>query len=209
MTPIAELLHFGRAHPLHVLLFEPMFEEANRTRRLFAEMARALDRAGIGVTFAELEGMGEDTRDSSGVSLEGWRTQATALAIEIKPTVIASARGGALIDGCGDTAKGWWRFAPETGARTARDLRRTKLAGNSGLYAGHALDESLLTALDTSEALAVARLRTVRLASDAQPADVKIEGSPMWRRAEPGEDAALSAALAADLADWTRQCASG
>ena len=61
--------------------------------------------------------------------------------------------------------------------------------------------------LEAATPALVAPLRTVRLESDAAEADAKVAGSPLWRRAEPGEDAALAAALAADLAAWTKQCA--
>ncbi len=46
--------------------------------------------------------------------------------------------------------------------------------------------------------------RTVRLASDPAPADIKIDGAPLWRRAEPGNDLILAALLASDIADWVR-----
>ena len=49
-------------------------------------------------------------------------------------------------------------------------------------------------------------MRTVRLESDAKPADAKLPGSPLWRRAEPDNDIALAMALADDIAAWIRQC---
>ena len=197
---------WGAEHRLQVLVFEPLFEEANRTRRLLATVARALGACEIGVTTFCLPGTGESLIDVATVRLADWRTEASGAIATIKPTVIASLRGGSLLDDRG-RAKGWWRFAPETGARIVRDLRRTQLAGESGLYAGHRLSDAFPAELETATVAPVAPLRVARLERDAGEADVKLPGTPLWRRAEPGEDAELAAAIAADLAEWTMTCA--
>ena len=36
--------------------------------------------------------------------------------------------------------------------------------------------------------------------------DEAIAGTPLWLRAEPGEDAAMADAVAADIAAWSRTC---
>ena len=197
---------WGAEHRLQALVFEPLFEEANRTRRLLATVARALDARDIGVTICCLPGMGESLIDIAGLTLADWRADASVVIAAIKPTVIASLRGGSLLDD-GGNAKGWWRFSPETGARIVRDLRRTQLAGDSGLYAGHRLSDAFLTDFEAATPASVAPLRVARLESDAGEADVKLPGSPLWRRAEPGEDGELAAAIAVDIADWTATCA--
>lgn len=197
---------WGEQHQLQALVFEPLFEESNRTRRMLAMVARALGEREIGVTICCLPGTGESLTDIAGVSLADWRAGAREGIAAIQPTIIASLRGGVLVDDRG-TAKGWWRFAPETGARIVRDLRRTQLAGESGLYAGHRLSDAFLTDLEAATPAAVAPLRVARLESDAGEADIKLPGSPLWRRAEPGEDGELAAAIAADLAEWTMTCA--
>jgi hypothetical protein len=196
----------GRSHALQILILEPLFEEANRCRRLIAEMMRALDTLGIGSTLPFLPGTGESVIDIADVSLADWRQAVATAAEAAKPVVIASLRGGSLIDGCG-AAMGYWRFATETGTRIVRDLRRTQLSGETGLYAGHRLSDKFLAELEAASPPMVMPLRTVRLDRDAQPADALITGSPLWRRAEPGEDAALATVLAHDLAAWVKQCA--
>jgi hypothetical protein len=196
----------GSGHALQILIWEPLFEETNRCRRLIAEMLRALDALGVGSTLPCLPGTGESLADIGDVVLADWHGAATGAVAAVRPIVIASLRGGALLDGCGP-ARGHWRFAPEPGARIVRDLRRTQLAGDTGLYAGHRLSEAFLSELEAAEPAAVAPLRTLRLESDALPADLKVTGTPLWRRAEPSEDAALAAALADDLAAWVKQCA--
>ena len=81
---------WGAQHRLQVLVFEPLFEEANRTRRLLAMVARALDARDIGVTICCLPGTGESLIDIAGVSLADWRADASDAIAIIKPTVIAS-----------------------------------------------------------------------------------------------------------------------
>jgi hypothetical protein len=199
-------LRIGSEQPLQVMVLGPLFEEHNRTRRALVQMARALDDRGVGTIFPDLAGTGESLEPIVRVSIARWHQEAAEAARLLGPTVIASMRGGSLID---DTcrARGWWRFSPETGARIVRDLKRTRLAGASDLYGGHSLSTAFLDDLESAVPAAVAPLRVVRLASETSDADALIDGSPLWRRAEPGEDKALSAALAADLADWVRRCA--
>ena len=196
-------LRFGLNHDIQIIVIEPLFEEANRCRRLIAEVMRGLDTRGVGSSVADLPGTGESPVDIADVRLADWHAATKRLA----PLMIASFRGGALIDDVG--CLGNWRFAPETGRRIVRDLKRTTLTcENRTLYAGHALREQFLAELELATPAPRASLRTVRLETDADEADIKFPGSPLWRRAEPGEDPALAFALSTDLADWARRCAS-
>ena len=202
-------LRYGEDRPLQILLIEPLFEEANRCRRLLASVMRGLEAAGIGTVLPCLPGTGESLTPVDGVRLSDWHEALNAVAAAVNPTVIASLRGGSLLDG-GLNAKGWWRLAPETGARIVRDLRRAKLAsaeGGDALYAGHPLSEAFLADLEVTLPAARTPLRTARLDSDRGEADIHLIGTPLWRRAEPGDDAALAEAIIVDLTDWTKQCA--
>jgi hypothetical protein len=199
------LLRYGDSLPVQIIIIQPLFEEANRCRRLLANVMRGLAANGIGSALPDLPGMGESLVDISAISLDDWQNAVQAAAKVIKPVVIASLRGGALIDG-GLAAKGHWRFAPETGRRIVRDLRRTQISG-SALYAGHAISADFLNMLESAIPLPLAPLRTLRLESDAGEADARVAGTPLWRRAEPGDDAALTVSLVSDLTDWVKQCA--
>ncbi len=207
MSLAPSFLRYGVKYPLQIIIFEPLFEEANRCRRLVASVARLLEAREIGCTIPYLPGTGESLQSISTVHLDDWRA-ATAAAIEsANPTVIASFRGGALLDAFDQTC-GHWRFSPETGARIVRDLRRTQLAGgDSNLFAGHSLNEKFLAELEALSPDNVPNLRVVSLETDVMTADIKLPGSPLWRRAEPDDDLQLAEALAKDLADWTLQCA--
>jgi hypothetical protein len=198
-------LQYDINNPLQVILIQPFFEEANRCRRLLVSVMRGLAANGIGSVLPDLPGSGESAIDVSNVALADWHEALKAVAEATKPTVIASLRGGALLDGT-IPAKGYWRLAPETGARIARDLRRTQLTGST-LYAGHAISNDFLDALETALPIPLVPLRTVRLENDAGEADARVAGSPLWRRAEPGDDPALASALVSDLTNWVNQCA--
>lgn len=203
------LLRHGATFSLQVIVLEPFFEEANRCRQLLTSVMRGLATNGIGSALPDLPGTGESLVDISDVAFADWQEALLAVAETIKPVVVVSLRGGALLDAT-IPAKGYWRFAPETGARIVRDLRRTKLTVNATdtqLYAGHAISDDFLSALETALPVPPVPLCTVRLESDAGEADIKLAGTPLWRRAEPGNDPALAAALVADLTDWVKQCA--
>ena len=51
-----------------------------------------------------------------------------------------------------------------------------------------------------AEVQPVEPLRTVALGADG------IAGTPLWLRAEPGEDAAMAEAIADDIAAWSATC---
>ncbi len=206
MKSVPTFVRHGLNYDLQVLVFEPLFEEYNRTKRLLFDVSRRLNDKRLGVTLCELPGMGESLIDISEVRLADWRAAAAAAIAELQPTMIASIRGGSLLDDAAP-AKGVWRLAPETGTRIVRDLRRTRLAGETDLYAGHRLTDAFLEDLEGAAPAQVRSLRVARLETDVMAADIKLPGTPLWRRAEPGEDATLAAAIASDLADWTRICA--
>ena len=196
---------YGANLPIQAIIIQPLFEEANRCRRLLVSVMRELAANGIGSVLPDLPGTGESRTEISEVAFSDWQEALSAFVETVEPVIIASLRGGALLDG-GLAAKGYWRFAPETGTRIVRDLRRTQLGG-SALYAGHAISDAFLAALESAPTVPRAPLRTLRLESDAGEANAKIAGSPLWRRAEPGDDPELAAALVADLTEWVKQCA--
>jgi hypothetical protein len=198
---------FGINHKIQILMFEPLFEEKNRTRRLIAQMARSLDTAQIGVIVPDLPGTGESLVEIAEVSFSDWKDAARAAVAQFKPTIIASMRGGALLDSAAPTNK-LWRFAPENGARIVRDLERTRLGSQSSdLLGGHKISPSFLAALREASIPSDCDVRTVRLATDVGLADATVAGAALWRRAEPGDDVPLTLALTADIADWARLCA--
>ena len=204
------LMRIGRPHAPAILFVPPLFEEMNRTRALIAAAMRLVAKKGDCAWLLDLSGTGESERDLAEVAWDDWRHDVISAAGHIaekrKKPLIASLRGGALVDDSG-AARGWWRFAPVDGAAVTRDMVRSGLAGGVE-WAGYAPSDALKAALAGAAPAKVAPLRTVRLATDRGEADAKLEGPALWRRSEPGSSIALAEAIAADLAKWSRQCAS-
>lgn len=208
-----------------VLLLPPLFEELNRCRALIAGIMRGLAAQGVRAILPDLPGTGESPRDLSEVDWDDWTGAASLLVDEQqeggRPLVVASIRGGCLLEPLGASA--CWRFAPAAGVALARDLIRTRQAALPGKpkaadieaearsvateFAGYTVPAGLFARLSDAQIPASVPVRTVRLATDATDAELKIEGKPLWRQAEPGNDPRLAAALASDLAGWARACA--
>ena len=203
-------MRIGRPHAPAILFVPPLFEEMNRTRALIVATMRLVAKKGHCAWLLDLTGTGESERDLAAVRWDDWRhdvTSATAhIAEKAKKPLIASLRGGALVDD-GAAARGWWRFAPVDGAAVTRDMVRSGLAGGVE-WAGYAPSDTLKAALATAAPARVAPVRTVRLATDRAEADARLEGPALWRRSEPGSSPALAEAIAAELGKWSRQCAS-
>jgi len=145
----------------------------------------------------------------------------------------ASIRSGTLLDALG-LMFGRWHFAPVEGAQLLRELTRIKQAeigpsrrlGDCWFFdgnlpedaedppieiAGNLISTDILTELTvktpfSSDDAPEIPHRTVRLESDPKPADLRLPGAPLWRRAEPDNDPALATLLADDIAAWVRAC---
>jgi hypothetical protein len=184
-----------------LLFLPPLFEEMNRTRALLATAMRALAAEGFACWLPDLPGTGESERALEAVSWDDWREAADA-AFEAAGAIASVAiRGGALLD---HDSPARWRFAPATGASLARDLARAGLMAEGG--GGYAPSETLLDALAEAEPPAGGTVRTVRLATDRAEAELKLDGPPLWRRAEPQNSFELAEAMASDISRWTREC---
>ena len=202
-----------------VLIVPPLFEEANRTRHTLVLAMRALAEKGFAALLPDLPGQNESLVPLAHVDLLCWQNGLAEIVSAIDgPTIIASFRGGALIDHKAD-ARAWWRLAPVGGASLLRTLMRARVsadreAGSASsleglqeeaktaplLLAGNRLSPAMIAQLGASEAQAVEPLRGVGLGADG------IAGTPLWLRAEPGEDALMAAAIAADIAAWSTTC---
>ena len=184
-----------------LLFLPPLFEEMNRTRALLAAAMRSLASDGFECWLPDLPGTGESERALEEVSWQEW-IDAAGWAFEGSGAVASvGLRGGALLDGA---APARWRFAPATGASLARDLSRAGLMTEGG--GGYAPSEALVAGLSEAEPTHGGRVRTIRLSTDRAEADLKLEGPPLWRRAEPQNSSELADAMASDISQWVRSC---
>lgn len=214
MTPAAPTLRFGPADALvRVLIVPPLFDEANRMRRTLALTMRALAKRGMASALPDLPGQGDSLLPNEEATLERWQEALADIARAEEPTIVASWRGGALIDDAAIGARGWWRMAPVAGASLVRALVRTRIAGDREAGQAITADELRNAARDGWVELGGYRLTGVLLdgLEAATPAAVtplrevtpaEMAGSALWLRSEPGENAAMAEAMAADIAAW-------
>ena len=195
-------LRFGPDHGPVVVIALPLFEEANRTRAFAVAILRALAARGIGGMLPDLPGQGDSMVATEQAGLDEWR-QAFAAACDAtgRPVVVASIRSGALVDWDAQVV-GRWHLAPQSGARLVVELDRIQRMGGT-----NATSDDVLAGLSAAVAVTEHPVRVVRLGSDPAPADLRIDATPLWRRAEPGQDLDLAETLADDLAGWTVACA--
>lgn len=204
-----------------ILFIPPLFEEANRMRRTLVLAMRSLALEGFQSLIADLPGQNESLLPTDEADLDRWRSGVAAVAKGIdRPLIAASVRGGALLDDAAG-ADAWWRLAPVGGGTLLRTLLRARMSADREagggttiealretarhaplLLAGNRLSPAMIDQLERAEVHDVAPLRSV---SPGEGAD-RIEGSALWLRAEPGEDAAMAAAIAADISSWSTTC---
>lgn len=216
------MLRFGPATAPVVVVALPLFEEANRTRAFAVTILRALAEHGIAGALPDLPGQGESLIPTHETGLAKLRTGfAAAVSGLSAPAFTLAIRSGALLDGDAAVA-GRYHLSPMAGADLRRELVRARQA--SSREAGEAFDPaSLDTATDpvelagnliapalltelTAAIPSAEAVRTVRLETEAKPADAKLSGSPLWRRAEPDNDPIFAQAVANDLAAWIATC---
>lgn len=215
-------MRFGPDTGPVVVMLPALFEEHNRTRTFTVAMLRALAAIGVASVLPDLPGQGESVVPTERATVEAWQQALAGLVAAqgaVRPVHLGVMRGAALLDSA-TGVKSVWRFAPVPGRAVLNDLRRAEAVSGRKDWSAFNLDSPpanlvgndigwpLYAALEVHEALGMPAvpLRTVRLDSDPALADLKLPGAPLWRRAEPGHDAALAQRLADDLAAWVRQC---
>jgi hypothetical protein len=220
------LLRFGPDHGPVIIALLPLFEEANRTRTFTVGLLRKLADRGIVSLLPDLPGQGESLVPLAALTGAEMTKAVAALAdrcgAEGSQVYTLGIRSGALLDTQARLG-GRWRFSPQTGDELLRELRRVwQAAGQRGgaeammspgpdpiEIAGNRLSAQLLASFAGATPLdqpGVPR-RVIRLATDPAPAARRIDAAPLWRRTEPGDDPALAALLADDIAQWLATCA--
>lgn len=198
---------------VRVLIVPALFEEANRTRRMLVEAMRALAEAGVASVLPDLPGCNESLAPLALQDLASWRVAVATTAAHFAPTHSFSVRGGALLTP--DDSSGW-RFEPISGKQVLRPMFRSRTVAAREEGRSETMDGLLAEGRERGIELAgyrlgAAMIRDLDAASlpqEGKHATLTLDdlgGAALWLRSEPGEDAALSAALAARIvADATR-----
>jgi hypothetical protein len=208
------VLAFGAGAARQVLIVPPLFDEMNRVRRMVAQAMRGLAERDIGSMLIDLPGCNESGADLWRQDLKSWTEAMGVAASQLGATHIASLRGGALIDH-GAPALPHWRLAPAKGSSLIKTMIRARIAGDreagrgtteAGLIAaakqgpiklaGYRLGQNMVATLSDALPQMLPRLTVRTLGQD-------VEGSPLWLRAEPQDDAVMSASIAADIDRWS------
>ncbi|MGE3745991.1 MAG: hypothetical protein AB7G25_09850 [Sphingomonadaceae bacterium] len=197
------LLGFGHKFDRQVLFIESFFEERNLLRRTVVALARRLAESGIGSTIPDLPGCGDSLRDLREIRLAEWQNAVANAGAWLRrhsggPLYTASIRAGAVLDDATD-AEGRWRFAPTGGGEIMRHLRRAAILGADKIsFLGYDIGPELQDELEL--------FRPAQATGPMHEYIGERHGVPLWRRAEPGEDADLVEALALDLIAWIEKC---
>ena len=218
------MLRFGPAAGPVVVAAPPLFEAANRTRAFLVTILRLLAQRGIAGALPDLPGQGESLVPTDRSSIlkmrDAFNFACDKFDREGRNCYALGVRSGALLDTLAPVA-GRWHFAPMPGDKLLRELKRAAIAADPQRHdldspvlggstpieiAGNPLAPALLAELVTARPAPDARV--VRLASDPADAIRRVDGAPLWRRAEPDNDPALAALLAEDIAVWIRACES-
>jgi hypothetical protein len=228
------MLRFGPDTGPIVIAALPLFEEANRTRAFTVSILRALAERGIASILPDLPGTGESVTQLESTTIlqmqDAYGKIVSMTDRERRRAYGLGVRSGALLDALG-LLFGRWHFAPQNGSDLLRELTRIKQAElgiakplNDRWYveratpkdaldrsveiAGNLVSINLLTELTVqtpSDQAGIPR-RVVRLQTDSKPADIKVDGAPLWRRAEPDNNLVLAQTLADDIAAWIVTC---
>lgn len=191
-----------------LLILPALFDEANRMRRFTLEVMRRLAAAGIGSVLPDLPGCNESLTSLENCTLADWQGAVRAAAMEFGATHVLAIRGGGLLL---PFAASGWHYGPVKGATILRQMLRARVLAsresgreesieallehgrNNGLELnGHRLGPALLRDLQAAEV--PARDGVTVIGQDV------LGDSPLWVRAEPGENRTQADALAALIA---------
>lgn len=205
------LLAFGDPEARARILFvPPLFETLNRLRRNLVLTMRDLAGRGHFAMLPDLPGTGDSLTAHNLQALTNWRAAIAACAAEHRATHSVALRSACLVDDA--AALPGWRLAPVEGKRILRNLERSgQIGGNApggGMtFAGYTLSSAMVAELAAADVKPLAEGREVALGLPEGPE--RFPGSPLWLRAEPGEDPDMAAAMAANIDEWIASCAAG
>lgn len=191
-----------------LLVLPPLFEEANRLRRQLREVMRLLSLRGIASVLPDLPGCNESRAPLGKQTLAGWRTAAEAAAWHFGATHVLAVRTCAAI---APTELQGWLYAPQAPARALTSLARAQSLSEAETGGGRQPAEIIAETrehggLVAGWTLSGEMVRELEQGTEVKTGDLvvvdheEIGGSPLWLRAEIGEDTDQAQALADLLA---------
>ncbi|MGB5078060.1 MAG: hypothetical protein WBO17_11325 [Sphingorhabdus sp.] len=205
--------------PRRILVVPALFDEMNRVRSVVVGAMRQLAEHGVMTLLPDLPGCNESLADISTQSLDSWREAVTAAGSQFQASHVASIRGGTLV--ADRLALPQWRLASVKGSSLLKTMLRTRIAADKEAGKNNSVESLMAEARMQPVELSGYRLGAAMLAAletaianpdiDAQEIVLGQEpgmlcGTPIWLRAEPKDDPAMSAALAFELDRWSATC---
>jgi hypothetical protein len=197
-----------------ILIMPPLFDEMNRVRAMLVGAMRELAGRNVATFLPDIPGCNDSLAPIFSQSIESWRDAAVEAAHQLGATHVASVRSGALI--AANTALPHWRLASVKGASLLKTMLRTRIASDKEAGRTSSIESLMADANGGPIALSGYALSAAMLAGldaaipEGEAFDVTLgdglAGKPLWLRAEPQEDAEMSAALAVELDRWSASC---
>lgn len=196
-------LSFDRGRQRRLLIVPPLFEEANRMRRMLVDAMRLLDDAGVDTFLPDLPGCNESQQHFEAQSLHGWRSAMQLAAQHFAASDVLAVRAGALVF---PNSLPGWALEPAKGATILRQMIRARVI--AAREAGLQEDSVALLEQGRSEGLELAGWRCgaslIAGLENAMPqveghkiiAQGQLGGGGLWLRAEPAAAPEQSDALA-------------
>lgn len=196
-------LAFDRHRKVRLLIVPPLFDEANRMRRMLVDTMRLLDAAGMDCFLPDLPGCNESEQDFSAQSLHGWRRAMALAASHFRASDVLAVRGGALVF---PKVLPGMVLEPVKGASILRQMLRARTIAAREAGRSENAAELLVQGRETGLELAgwhcgpslIAGLENADPEIEGQRiiAQAELGGAGLWLRAEPSAAPDQSAALA-------------
>ena len=198
-------LAVDRGRNKRLLIIPALFDEANRMRRFTVEVMRRLDGAGIDCFLPDLPGCNESLQDLGQQTSVDWSDAMQAAAEQFDATHFLAIRSGGLV--MPGNLPGWI-YGPVKGASILRQMLRARIISSREAGREESQGKLLETGLEVGlelcgYQLSAGMLRDLQALVPQTSADIVaveqeiIGGSPLWLRAEPGENRDQADALAA------------
>lgn len=196
-------LAIDRSRPRRLLIVPPLFDEANRMRRMLIDTMHLLDQGGVDSFLPDLPGCNESLQSFEAQSLHGWRSAMHLAARHFAASDVLAVRGGALVF---PEALPGWALEPAKGAAILRQMIRARVIASR--EAGNHEDSAGLLEVGRTEGLELAGWHCgaslIAGLENALPqieghvliAQSQLGGGGLWLRAEPAAAPEQSEALA-------------
>ena len=201
-------LVFNQMREKRLLVLPALFDEANKLRRLTAEIMRRLDLSGVDSFLPDLPGCNDSLQPLHTQTLANWQHAAAEAGKLFDATHVLSFRSGALL---APTGLAGWQYAPQGGKSLIRSMMRARSI--AAREAGHEESLSQIEASGRQDGIILAGWHLgpdlfAALADAEKPAtgiqteiaQAEVGGGGLWLRAEPDDDHEQADAIAAIVA---------